>query len=258
MGLKRWMAPLLLALSVLAFVAGPAGAQSGQQGVEASEEHPTAAWAFDLDYNSRYIWYAIPFSRGPVLQPSVTLHRSKLSFNVWSNLNLTGGDHPRCSEVDLTAAYDASVGKLSIEPAFAGYLYPNQTGSTAMAYVRVAYPLVGNLSVFSEQTVDVAIFPGAYFGNVGLVLDRPLGGRASWDVSSAVDWANALFNQTYVGPSIGGVSSVQSDVGFTYQMTEHFAIRPHLEVSALLPKRLRQAALSGTTVNPGVSFIGSF
>jgi len=107
-----------------------------------------------MDVNSRYVWHGIVLSQGAVAQPSAWVSAYGLKFSVWSNLVLEDEVNRRqFNEVDVVCGYGLEFGKLSFEPSFALYLYPNQPDapSTGELALKVSYAL-GALRVFTNHS----------------------------------------------------------------------------------------------------------
>ena len=46
------------------------------------------SWAAEVDFNSRYIWRGIAYSKGPVFQPAFSVTHSGFTVSIWSNMVL--------------------------------------------------------------------------------------------------------------------------------------------------------------------------
>ncbi len=199
----------------------------------------------ELDVNSKYIWRALAFSQGAVLQPSVWIGTGGFTFTIWSNFVLNSGEDfaGKFNEVDYRMSYDIEAGSFTISPAFTVYTYPNQAidgATTGELEIAVAYAL-GSFSLETAHYLDVWDNSGGYIGEVGLAYEVDAAEGLTLAAAVRFAFANGKFNEYYVPYDSGTLSAVVLEAGLTYTLANGLYIRPHLEYNNILDKNLREA-----------------
>jgi hypothetical protein len=219
---------------------------------EKGESSNKLSWGYEADYNSKYVWRGIAFSKGAVIQPSLWVTSRGTTYTVWANGNLESRDGRQVNEIDYSLSWEGKWNKASIEPSLAIYTYPNQQDApwTSEASVKLSWP-IGKLSIFTTHTFDAYQYSGAYFGDVGFCYEKELSKRTSLESSMSLGWANAEFNETYIGPSKTALNLAAFDMSVTYNTKDGLYVRPHISATRILDNTLRNAI-----VDPGILTIG--
>ncbi len=191
----------------------------------------------ETDANSRYVWRAIDQGSGPVLQPSVWGSVSNLTLSLWGNVAATG-----LTELDPALSYSAEWQGFSFEPSFACYLFPAEPDpfGTAELSLNAARPL-GPVEVFSDHSLDVVGYPGAYFGDIGLSFAPQLTENLEAGANAYVGWATAQFNEECLGVRRAALNCVEAGASLTWSPLRLLYLRPHVAASLLLDAGLRAA-----------------
>lgn len=203
----------------------------------------------ETDANSRYVWRSIDQGYGPVLQPSVWGSLSNLTLSLWGNVAATG-----LTELDPALSYSAEWRGFSFEPSFACYLYPAEPDpfGTAELSLNVARPL-GPLEVFTDHSLDVVGYPGAYYGDIGLSFERELTSSLSGGASASIGWASAQFNEECLGVRRGALNCTEAEASLTWSTFWLLYLRPHVAASSLLDAELRAATERPWNVTAGLA-----
>jgi hypothetical protein len=227
-------------------------------------EEKSSKWTVgaEFDFNSRYIWRSLAFSQGPVWQPSVWAGISGFSVSAWGNFVLDKGPNVRqFNEWDYRFSYAKKLGRLTVEPAFTIYSYPNQIESETPTTGEVELLLSAELGPVTLETAhffDVWENSGGYIGEVGIEVERkPLAGLT---VTSAarVMFANAKFNAYYVPLRKPAVNSFVLELRLTYAVSEAISFRPHIEWNQILDEDLSGALAVSRSVSEGKSSLLNF
>lgn len=200
---------------------------------------------FELDLNSQYIWRSLAWSEGTVLQPSVWVASSGLTFSVWSNFVLNNEPNRRqFNEIDFRISYELEVGGFILVPAFNYYAYPNQdkieNPATGEIELRVAYGM-GDFTLETSHFLDIWENKGGYVGEVGLEYEKDAAEGLTIAAAARLVFANSKFNAYYVPFEKGALNALVLEAGLTYTFANGLYLRPHLEWNNMLDKNLRAA-----------------
>jgi hypothetical protein len=203
----------------------------------------------ETDASSRYVWRAIDQGTGPVLQPSIWGSVSNLTLSLWGSVAATG-----LTELDPTLSYSAEWRGFSFEPSFACYVFPTESDpfGTAELSFNAARPL-GPIEVFTDHSLDVVGYPGAYYGDIGLSFEHELASSLSGGASACVGWASAQFNEECLGVRRGALNSAEAEASLTWSPFELLYLRPHVAFSSLLDGGLRAATERPWNVAAGLA-----
>lgn len=213
------------------------------------------SFGVELDGNSRYVWRGLALSDGPVLQPSAWVSLVGFTLTPLADFAFREGDVPsEFNELDFTLDYSRDVFKLTVDPSFSVYLYPNQTDAppTGELALALSYP-VGPVSIFSDHSVDVIATPGAYFGDAGLKFETDLAESLALEASARAGWGSARFNEANVGVNHAALNLAGADLALTWSPGGLFYLRPHAALSILLDRDLRAAVSSPLLITGGLA-----
>jgi len=123
---------------------------------------------------------------------------------------------------------------------------------SGLASVKLSVP-VGPLSFFTNQEVDFLSYRGAYFGDVGVSVERRLSTRATLAGSVNLGWGSEKFNRIFIGVPKRAFNVTGFDVSLTYALNDRVYLRPHVEFSYVLDRQLRGQLAAPTRANAGVA-----
>jgi len=250
--------PLRTGLSALLLLMIPFTASAQQEPTGAHNPSTTSlSYGAEADVNARYVWHGITYSEGPVLQPSVWLTKDGFSATVWGNLALTDERQARrFNEVDLIFSYRLERKRVKIEQTILFYfdrpIPQTDDPPSGIASVKLSVP-AGPLSVYTDQEVDFLSYRGAYFGDVGVALERQIGGRAKLAGDINLGWGSETFNRMFVGVPKRALNVTGLEVSVTYTLNDRVYLRPHVEFSYVLDRQLRGQLAAPTRANAGVA-----
>jgi hypothetical protein len=213
---------------------------------------------FQADYNARYVWRGIAYSNGTVFQPSLGASFKDFYVWVWGNYDLSYGspdeEFRRFNEVDFNISYTYEWKRLTIEPSLLSYFYPRQDDAptTAECSVKLSYNL-GLISIFTNQTVDVVEYDGAYFADLGFAYEKEFNDKFLFEADTSLGFGSDRFNEAYLETSENALNFYALNLSLTYQLTEAFSIRPHLELTVILDHELRNQVEDAAILNGGLS-----
>lgn len=216
----------------------------------------TNSWSAEADFNSRYVWRGLTYSRGPVFQPSFGVTRGRMTLSLWSNMAL--GQEPRRGHFDqlffsVTGERDRQGWKL--EPTLQGYYWQGFSGEsnakTLELSLRASRP-AGPLRFFTSHTVDIAGFPGSYIADAGLEGKKRRWGF-TWEANGMAAWANATFNRHYVGVERRALNYVQWSVAAIKYSKHGWYVRPHAEFVVVTGAPIRRAVEDSNLLVGGIA-----
>jgi hypothetical protein len=225
------------------------------------------SYGVEGDFNSAYLWRGIVLNNRPVVQPSLWISASDVSFEVWSAVNLSHTAEIESFQTTyLALAYGRAWKKLRIEPALEGYLNRRfakvRDPHTLEATLSVSYQMGsfrgGPLRLFTSHAWDVVAHRGAYFGEAGLGYQKAMARDSTLALSLRSGWASARFNEVYVGLAKSAVNFVGVEGSFRYPVTTRLYVRPHLDFVYTTDRRVRDQLLWPSLVNFGLALGGEF
>jgi hypothetical protein len=250
--------PLSISLSAFLLLIFPFTAMAQQEPDRARNQSTTSlSYGAEADLNARYVWHGITYSEGPVLQPSLWLSKDGFTATIWGNLAMTDERQARrFNEVDLIFSYRLERKRVTIEPTILFYFDRPRAQlddpPSGMASVKLSVP-VGPLSIYTNQEVDFLSYRGAYFGDVGVALERQIAGRAKLAGDINLGWGSETFNRIFVGIPKRAFNVTGVDVSVTYTLNDRIYLRPHVEFSYVLDHQLRGQLAAPTRANVGVA-----
>jgi hypothetical protein len=216
----------------------------------------TLTWGAEADFNYRYVWHGIAFTRGPVFQPSAYVSKYDLTLTVWNNLNLNNeSQRGQVTETDLILGYTKTWGGWTIEPTYYAYLNRPPRGQvdpeTSELWVKVSHP-AGPIRIYTTQSFDIQSYRGSYYGDSGVAYEHKWG-KTTLDSTASAGWASSKFNEVYIGPAKNAFNFLGGDVSVTYPLRSHLSLRPHFEFSRIMDGDLRRALLTPTVWSAGLA-----
>ena len=234
------MGPLVLAMCAVARIA--------------SAQSPTAG--ADVDVVSRYVWRGVPYSDGAAVQPSVWTSLHALTISLWSNLVVADRvDRGQFNHVFVSATYRADADRFTIEPTLQAYHTKafGEVGAvtTAEGVVRISTD-VGAVRVFTNHSIDLRAYRGAYIGDAGIGHRRSIGARSAVTTEFAVSWATARYNSAFLGVAKGALNYASLSGRVVIGLNDSWSLRPHAELVPIVDTALRRALQSNVLFSAGV------
>jgi hypothetical protein len=221
----------------------------------ASAQSPTAG--ADVDVVSQYVWRGVPYSNGAAVQPSVWTSMHALTLSLWSNLVVADRiDRGRFNHVFVSATSRADAGRLTIEPGVQAY-HTKAFGevaavTTAESVVRLSTG-AGAFRIFTNHSVDLHAYRGAYVGDAGVTHRRPIGARAEVGTQFAVSWATARYNRAFIGVAQSAVNYASLGGHVSIRLDDRWSLRPHAEWQPIIDAAVRRALQTNVFFTAGVA-----
>jgi hypothetical protein len=236
----RFCATFLLMLAW----AGPAAAQA----TERPAADPAFTWGAEVDTSSRYLWHGLPYSDGLVVWPSIWASAKGLTVDLSANLD--PNYEPAFNEFDVFVGYERAIGRLSLNGSFSRYTYrelEGDPGSTSEVTLGAAFT-AGPGDIFTSHSIDVDVYRGAYYAEVGYAVEWELTPRSRLSADASIAfWSR--FTKKYGLPSDGPLGPATLNLAFEQKITPAIALRPHVAFTRLLDAAARRhietPALSG-------------
>ncbi len=184
----------------------------------------------EVNYLKHYLWRSILFGSDDVSQPFISIAYKNIFVNFGSNINYIPKNLPTeqykkkvaYDEQDLEVGFAGNIKKLDFEIKADAYLYFYQllSPSTAELNLKLSHPLYKNISVFSENVIDVAAYNGSYYNNTGLMWDYTKA-KTNIVLQTSVGLANSTFYEAYFGTEPNSVKGILFG-GAKAELTQNF------------------------------------
>ena len=246
-GIAAWLALTAWFSPVLAQNASPRPATSSPAAVS----HPLT-YGVEVALGSGHADRGFIISDRPVIQPVAWVSGSAAEFWVWGNLPLaetTDSSRPQILELELARAFEGR--NLRIAPAVRMFVYHDALSryetSSMEGWLYLSYD-VGPFRVFTNHSIDVLTYRGAYFGEAGIESERQLSPRVELGGSLGGGWASAAFNDAWVGIHRFTLNRISVEGWLTAYVQPGFYIGPHVEFSSIVDRQVRREAWRPTFV----------
>lgn len=244
------LTPLLAALVVLPPVPASAKDSLNPPEEEPSEKQRPISYGVEIELGSGHADRGFVLADRPVVQPVIWVSGSAASFSVWSNFTLaetTDASRPQIVEMELTRWDEWS--NLTIGPAIRMFFYrdPLSMGSSRSieGWLYLSYP-VGPFYLFTNHSVDVLDYRGAYFGEAGIWFERRVSPRIELGGEFDSGWASSTFNDAWVGVDKSALQRISVEGWLTVYVKPHLYIAPHFEFSTIVDRAVRAEAATPT------------
>ena len=197
----------------------------------------------EIEFRSGHADRGFVISDSPVVQPVTWLSWSAATFSAWSNLTLaetTDRSRPQILELELTRAHEW--GNVTIGPAIRTFFYrdpPSTYSSRSIeGWLYLSYH-AGPLRLFTNHSVDVLAYRGAYFGEAGIALEGRVSRSVEVGGSFGGGWASSTFNDAYAGIDRSAFNRIRVEGWLTAHVTPRLYIGPRFEFSATVDREVR-------------------
>jgi hypothetical protein len=179
----------------------------------------------EVNYMRHYLWRGALFGNDDVSQPVLTFDYKHFFVSLSSNINLITKNLPddvytkkaMYDEQDIEAGYKNKIKKLEYEIKAMSYFYFNQlnTPSTFEAGLKLSYPVVKNITVYTATATDLNAYRGAMYNNTG----------AAWEythkkndflIEAGAGFANTKFSTAYFESETAGLLFWSSKASVTH------------------------------------------
>ena len=197
-----------------------------------AEKFKLSGWV-EMNYHRHYLWRGAVWGSNDVSQPELHFDLGKFWIAGYTNLNLRPKNLSLESykqkavfdEQDVEAGYHNQVGEFEYEAAVAGYFYFNQleTPNTAEATINLKYPVWKDTKVFTETSVDIGSYRGAFYTGAGLDYEKEI---KSLVIEAKVygGTANNKFNNVYYGVNAAKVDFIGGSLNLQYSLPNNLYV----------------------------------
>ena len=241
-------------LALAAFATAAAQAAPSQS---VAEPVRPVSYGMEVALRSSHADRGFVISDGPAVQPVMWVSGLGAYLSAWSSFTLAetpDGSRPQIVELELGREHEWS--RLAITPAIRSYFYNDPlsrySSRSIEGWLNLSYA-AGPLRLFTDHSVDVLTYPGAYYGDAGIALEGRLSPDVELGASAGAGWASATFNDAWAGVPKAAFERVNVEGRLTSYVTPHFYIGPHFELSAILDRELRAALTRPTFLLVGVT-----
>ncbi len=188
----------------------------------------------------------------PVVQPVAWVSGSIAELSLWGSFPLaqtTDGSRPQVIELEVTSWHEWK--NFRIAPAVRTFFYhdPLSFSSTRSmeGWLFLSYD-VGPFSLYSNQSVDVLTYQGAYYGEAGI--DSKWRATPTVEIGGSIGagWASSKFNNLYVDIDRSAFNRIYVENWLTVHLESHQYISVHVEFSTMMDPRVRAEATRPTFV----------
>lgn len=207
-----------------------------------TEEAKNPTFCFEADINSRYIYKGIVYSEKLVYQAGFTATYREFSAGVWGNINSPQFNRPNeLTELDVYVSRGFNIGRLQLNNTAAVYFYYDEEESpTTAEYILYASYPAGPLTAFSDISVDIAEYAGAYLVTHGISYEQMLTPELYLNSDLSLSWASGKYNTAYIGFERSAVNYTWIDISLTYYHKSGLYIKPHFQYNLIPDKRLHE------------------
>lgn len=223
----------------------------------ASAQQRPISYGVEVAFSSGHASRGFIISDRPVIQPVAWVSARGVEFSVWSSFTLarnTDHSRPRIAELELTREHEW--GRFSVAPAITMYFYRDMLSvdrdRSVEGWLHLSYD-VGPFRLFTDQSVDVLTYRGAYFGEAGIKTERHVSQLVDMGGSVGAGWASAKFNDAYAGVAKAGLDRIRLEGWVTAHVKPHYYIGTQLEFSTIVNQRVRAALARPTFVLIGLT-----
>ena len=104
----------------------------------------------------------------------------------------------------------------------------------------------GPFRLFTNHSLDVLTYRGAYFGEAGIEAEGHVAQRVEIGGSFAAGWASSTFNDAYADIAKSALDRLSVEGWLTAYRKSHFYIGPHFEFSAIVDRAVRAELIRPT------------
>jgi hypothetical protein len=228
--------------------------------IAASE--PKFSGSIEMNYLRHYLWKGMLFGNNDVAQPVLELGFKDFTLALSENLNYIPKNVPKetytrnavFDEQDVELRYSRTWRKFTNEASAFAYFYFFQAGTpnTAELYDWAGYNFYKEFSFFTENSIDIAAYPGAVYSNNGIFYDHTNKHQVQIEWSAYAGFVNAAFNDAYYGTRHGGLNLVGTHIDMTKSIKKYF-IKLILEKDLYTKPQVKELAGAKGVSNFGVA-----
>src|SRR5215216_1049787 len=196
-----------------------------------SDDKRPISYGVEIALSSGHADRGVVVNNRPVVQPVTWVSGSVAAFSVWTNIPLaasTDGSRWQILDMELTHAHEWK--HLTIEPAIKMFFYRDHvsvySSRSIEGWLYLSYR-AGPFRLFTNQSVDVLAYEGAYFGEAGIALDRRMSPRIQIGGSWNAGWASSAFNDAYAGIEKSAFNLTGVEGWLKVYVKPHLYIGPH-------------------------------
>ncbi|HKA58099.1 MAG TPA: hypothetical protein VKD28_05755 [Gemmatimonadales bacterium] len=203
------------------------------------------SYGAEIAFRSGHADRGVLISDRPVIQPVTWVAGSGAEFSLWSSFPLaanTDRSRPEILEMELTHGLQWNA--LTIGPAVRTYFYKDPASSYSTRsiegwlYLSLA---AGPFLLFTNHSLDVLTYKGAYFGEAGIAAERAVSQRVAIGGLVGAGWASATFNEAFAGVATSALNRISAEGWLTAHVKPPFYIGSHIEFSTIVDPAVRSA-----------------
>jgi len=223
----------------------------------ASTPERPLSYGLEIDFRSGYADRGILISDRPVVQAIPWLSGPAGRVALWTNVALdetSDNSRPQILEVDLS--HEQHWGRLSVVPEIEIYEYRDPVSAdrsrSIESWVYVSYR-ANPVRIFTNHSVDVAEYRGAYFGEAGIEVNREVSRTIEIGTSISGGWGSRTFNEEFFDVDRAAFNLVRVEGWLTTYLTRSFYVASHFQINQFLDRALRAAVARPTMVFVGLA-----
>jgi hypothetical protein len=201
------------------------------------------SYGVEVAFSSGHADRGFIISDRPVVQPVAWVTTGAGEFSVWSNFTLaatTEGSRPQIWEMEVTRGHRWK--HLKIAPAVTMFFYHDLLSTdrdrSIQGWLYLSYD-VGPFSLFTNHSVDVLTYRGAYYGEAGIESERHVSPSVELGGSVGAGWASTAFNADYAGVSKTALNRIGAEASLSAHVTPRFYLGPQISFSTLVDRAVR-------------------
>jgi hypothetical protein len=212
---------------------------------QSTDTERPVSYGVEIAFRSGHADRGVLIGDRPVIQPVTWVAAKGAELSLWSSFPVaenTDRSRPEIFEIELTHGLQWRA--LTVGPAVRAYFYKDPASSYSTRsiegwlYLSVA---MGSFRLFSNHSVDLQTYRGAYFGEAGIASARRLSQRLEIGGLFGAGWASATFNEAYVGVAKSALNRINAEGWVTAYVKPPFYIGSHVEFSTIVDQAVRAA-----------------
>jgi hypothetical protein len=215
------------------------------------------SYGVEIDFRSGYADRGILISNRPVVQAIPWLSGSAGRVALWTNVTLdetSDSSRPQILELDLS--HEQQWGRLSVVPEIEIYEYRDPVSAyrsrSIESWVYISYR-ANPVRVFTNHSVDVAEYRGAYFGEAGIEVNRQVSRAIEIGTSISGGWGSRTFNEEFFDVDRAAFNLVRVEGWLTTYLMRSFYVATHFQVNQFVDRALRAGVARPTMVFVGLA-----
>jgi hypothetical protein len=200
------------------------------------------SFSFEADVSNRYVYRGLVYGNNIISQPAVSFGFGNFTAGVSGNFDMPHKKKSlRLNEIDLFVSYGVELNSFTLNNYGWMYIYTGTDPYPATAeYVFEAAYSTANFQFYSDLTVDIAEYPGAFIVSHGAAYSYTISKKLAFDILLSFAWSGSKYNEVNTGFDKSALNYSTIDMSLTWYAHENVYLQPHFQYNRLIDSRLRE------------------